>query len=363
MGYGEGDVIMTDAADACPLPPPELREVVSFPVTEASEAMAHLEEHGFVVFRSALSPAECTETVDQIWRYLADLGTGIRRGEPATYDAWPTSVGGSGILPYYGVGQCDAMWFARTRPGVRRAFEAVWRTDELICSYDGCCLFRPWRQPDGVREAWRTHGNWYHVDQHPAERPGFDCVQGLINLLPTTEASGGNTLLPGSHRAFGGLAAAHPAEVARLNEDFFPLPPTSALLCGGAAPLVPRLAAGDLLLWDSRTVHCSTPGSGEVAAGDAAELLRAAVFVCMVPRTRAPAEVLEARKAALARRATTTHRPHAFQDTALYDSYAAVPEAERRRFAVPADGGPPLTAAVARLVGYTEAEVQRLGLT
>ena len=43
-------------------------------------------------------------------------------------------------------------------------------------------------------------------------------------------------------------------------------------------------------------------------------------------------------------------RPHLFQATHLYDSFVEMPEEERRRFAVPDDGGPVLTPEMARLV-------------
>ena len=45
-------------------------------------------------------------------------------------------VGATGILPWFGVGQSEFMWFVRTRPRVAAAFRQVWRVtaDEPMLS-------------------------------------------------------------------------------------------------------------------------------------------------------------------------------------------------------------------------------------
>ena len=352
-----------------------LSDVRKFTLAENEAALAYLQQHGYVVYASTLSPGECEQALSLLWEYLEALGTGINRHDARTWGEvhWPHSVGG-GILPWYGIGQSDALWFVRTRPAVRQAFEAIWRTDDLITSFDGCALFRPWQPPHGQRE-WRTNGGWWHVDQNPLLRPDFDCVQGLVNLLPTSEQTGGNVLLPGTHNSdFARLREDHPDAVAAscaCGDYFLPIPSCDKLLQGdGPHALMARLAAGDMLLWDSRVIHCSAPGQpkdpavdgGGVslepdvegapghrknsaaveeeascaratkvaklhaatlatgAAAPAAEtvtseatpaapaLLRAITLVCMVPRSKASDEVLETRKQAVKQRQTTTHR-------------------------------------------------------
>ncbi len=165
------------------------------------ESLAYLHEHGYVVIAGALSPAECGAALDLTWDYLEELGTGIDRHDWTTWgdDRWPTAVHG-GILPGHGVGHSAAQWFIRSAPAVKQAFAAIWDDDDLLVSFDGMALWRPW----ALNEAWRTNrgGSWLHIDQHPITRPGMQCVQGLVTLLPTTPATGGNVLIPGSHKAF-----------------------------------------------------------------------------------------------------------------------------------------------------------------
>ena len=112
------------------------------------------------------------------------------RDDPHTWgdDRWPTAVHGA-ILPGHGIGQSAAQWFIRGSSRVQAAFEGVWQTSDLLTSFDGMSLWRPW----AVNGDWKTNAgaSWLHVDQHPITRPGFHCVQSVVNLLPTSPSTGG----------------------------------------------------------------------------------------------------------------------------------------------------------------------------
>eukprot|EP01046_Picozoa_sp_COSAG06_P068433 COSAG06_NODE_18195_length_899_cov_0.996250_1_plen_251_part_10 len=226
----------------------------------SAESVAHLREHGFVVVAKALSDSEAATCVSATWDYLEGLGTGISRSDVGTWgdERWPFSVEG-GIVPALGVGQSTPQWLVRGAPKVKRAFVAVWGTEDLLVSFDGMALWRPWQ----LEPRWRTTAgeSWLHIDQHPITRPGFCCVQGLVNLLPMSEATGGNAIIPGSHRDFEQLPAKYEERIAKLpaSLDHFRYPTRDPLLAATAnrAPIVAHLEVGDLLLWDSRTIHCS----------------------------------------------------------------------------------------------------------
>eukprot|EP00971_Amphidinium_carterae_P256231 5087384-Amphidinium_carterae.1 len=67
--------------------------------------------------------------------------------------------------------------------------------------------------------------------------------------------------------------------------------------------------AGDLVLWDSRTVHCNTPAlSTPITPGN--RLLRACAYVCMTPKAWADERTLEDRRKGYEIRVTTSHWPH-----------------------------------------------------
>lgn len=102
---------------------------------------------------------------------------------------------GTGISTGYSSGQADFNWYIRTRPKVRAAYEKIWKTEDLIVSFDGFNLFRPWQ----LNEKWKTNNGWYHVDQTPRQgHTGRECIQGLVNLYDTSPETGGLTVVPDS---------------------------------------------------------------------------------------------------------------------------------------------------------------------
>jgi len=179
-----------------------------------------------------------------------------------------------------------------------------------------------WR-PTDVDPEWETTrgGSWLHVDQHPITRPGFHCVQGAVSLLPSSPATGGNILIPGSHKWFADIPQRYAERLGRLPEwlDHFRFPADDPRLTA-TPPIMAHMEAGDMMLWDSRTVHCSSPGLEPAPATNAAAptLLRAASLVCMMPKSLASDEVLAQRRAAVPTRTSTTNWSDRFLSTDTY---------------------------------------------
>ena len=315
------------------------------------DSVAYLKEHGYVVIANALDLQQTQHALAGLWDYLEGLETGIDRLDSRTWgdDNWPTAVHG-GILPSYGIGHCQAQWFIRDIPGVKKSFAALWGTDDLLVSFDGVSLWRPW----SVDPSWKTNlgSSWLHIDQHPIGRPGRQCVQGLVNLLPTSESAGGNVIVPGSHRLFTEIPDLYAERLARIDPsiDHFRFPKEDPLFLDNE-PITCHMEAGDLLLWDSRTVHCSSPGSGHEFPGN--ELVRAISLICMMPRSRSNEEVISRRKAAIAKKTSTTNWSDRFINADQFPQITAV--ANRQRYTWPAV--PALNDNQLKLVGWTDAEL------
>ena len=310
------------------------------------ESVDYLEEHGYVVIGNALTTDQANTALDLLWDYLESLGTGIDRHDVNTWDddRWPTAVHG-GILPSYGIGHSAAQWFIRDVQAVQDAFAAVWNTSDLLTSFDGVALWRPWTH----NANWRTNDgpSWLHIDQHPIGRPGKHCVQGLVNLLPSSPATGGNVVVPGSHWRFEQIPEIYTERLARIHPsiDHFRFPKDDPQLAD-TQPIQAHMEAGDLLLWDSRTIHCSSPGTQRPA--DASALLRAASLVCMMPRARSNPEVLAQRKAAVETCTSTTNWSDRFIDADQFPQIQAVED--RAKYQWPT--APALNARQRQLVGY-----------
>mmetsp|Transcript_58271 Transcript_58271/g.103564 ORF Transcript_58271/g.103564 Transcript_58271/m.103564 type:complete len:612 (-) Transcript_58271:115-1950(-) len=226
-------------------------------------ALDHLEEHGYVVVKEVLDPQEVEHAVSLFWQWLAEFSAGrIRRDSPQTWggSAWPCNPA-NGVCAAGGLGQSHFMWHIRLQPRVLEAFAGIWKLDnveDLLMSFDGACAFRP---PE-IDASWRTRGNWFHVDQN-GQTTGSDrvCVQGFVTLMDSTPDTGGLVVLPGSHRHHAELFQRWEQRAKGREGDFFVVPRPDPLLEGDTA-IHPRLVcakAGDLVLWDSRCIHCNVP--------------------------------------------------------------------------------------------------------
>lgn len=294
------------------------------------ESLEHLDEQGYVVIASALTAEQASTALDLTWDYLEDLGTGIRRDDPATWhdDRWPVTVHG-GIIPSQGIGHSAAQWFIRSVPAVKDAFAAIWGDDDLLVSFDGMTLWRP----PTIEPDWETNrgGSWLHVDQHPITRPGMQCVQGAVSLLPTSPATGGNIVIPGSHRWFHTIPEQYAERLDRIprSVDHFRFPSDDPRLAA-TPPIMCHLEAGDMILWDSRTVHCSSPGLEPPTDGDPkSQLVRAASLVCMMPRARSNEDVIARRQAAVTTRTSTTNWSDRFIDADRFPQVLAADDGTR----------------------------------
>jgi hypothetical protein len=147
----------------------------------------------------------------------------------------------------------------------------------------------------------------YYVDATEKE-----CVQGMVSLFDQTESTGGLVVVPDSHHLFTAITERHASRarghLVRLTGGW------DDELLADTRPIIVGCKAGDLILWDSRTVHCNSPAllKPNVPAEGEVDLLRAVAYVCMVPRSKADRDVLRHRSQAVAGRITTSHWPQFF---------------------------------------------------
>ena len=210
------NVVAGAATDPEPTPPATHTPVPRFKLSCPGQGEAMLEfldKEGYAVVASALTGDEAAHALDLTWAYLESGGTGISRSDPSTWtdEQWPFgAIGGDA-----GIGHSQQLWYIRGCPGVKQAWTTIYDTDDLITSFDGMSLFRPWT----VQSDWRTDGPWYHTDQSPFPPPGHESdpdfdpeaavygaerhyVQGFVNLLENSPLTGGNVIVPRSHRRF-----------------------------------------------------------------------------------------------------------------------------------------------------------------
>lgn len=249
------------------LPPIEYVESPRFDFGDAiqrTEGLAYLTEHGYVVTSGALTDSQVEHAKDLFWEFIHGLPNRINglyegytrgdvsRDDPTTWfdPLWPADPL-TGICSRFGSNHSPFAWFVRSQKRVKEVFAAVWNDDDLLVSFDAINAFRPWQ----VCPKWKTQGGWFHVDQNFRQAPDRCCVQGLVSLFDATPSTGGLCVIPRSQKQFVACGQRHPA----VERHYLDVNPNDPLLQKVAGRLV-QCRAGDLVLWDSRTIHCNTPG-------------------------------------------------------------------------------------------------------
>ena len=256
-----------------------------FPLEDRKAWLRHLREEGFVVLSRVADAAQVAEATALLWSDIeaeaaaaasataavAGAAAGaavVRCDDPGSWDAWNLPI--TGLCP--NLAHSAGSWRVRGMPGVRDAFAHIWgnggeeKVDvggggdgedagdgsngecvDLIVSMDCVLAWKPW----WMNSAWTPYTEGLHLDQNPFTKPGLECVQGMMPLLPVTEAIGGLEVVPRSHtvEAKAVFKEAYPWMASR--GDWCPLDGGDRINDDAVLLLCD---AGDLILWDSRTL-------------------------------------------------------------------------------------------------------------
>merc|ERR1712244_80900 len=85
-------------------------------------------------------------------------------------------------------------------------------------------------------------------------KPNIDCVQGIVSLYDQDKSTGSTVVVPGSHHWVQTIVT----NLSKGGGDWVSIP-KGKLEQMSARKLLICCKAGDLILWDSRTIHCSSP--------------------------------------------------------------------------------------------------------
>ncbi|KAL2839808.1 hypothetical protein BJY01DRAFT_257566 [Aspergillus pseudoustus] len=216
-----------------------------------------------------------------------------------TQEHLPVMMNGGMIMNYSATHE-KWVWEARCEPGVLEPFAKLWGTDELLVSFDAVNITLPGRKD----LKWSP---WPHVDQSPT-RKGLSCAQGIINLSQSGPTDGGLQLLTGSSALFDQFFKEHPpkpkAKDAPGQFDWygFTLDDIKWFEDHGCRLIKVEAEPGDLIIWDSRTVHyASLPKS---------ETIRTIIYATYTPAKLATEEDIKLKADIFRHYEGTTHWPH-----------------------------------------------------
>lgn len=254
-----------------------------------------LAEHGCAIVTGVVDPVECQHLEGLFVRDLLDLvdlpatqnaGRAVQHAVEQVAQgagAWPLTslelLGEKDRCQLRGLPHGRFAWACRLHSSVRRCYEIIHGTEELVSSCDN-----PFFAPSGQQE---RHENpaWPHVDHNRHDKRFFDdqglaigdweVFQGILYVWSSEESHASTTVvLPGSHLDEYAALMADPSMQKRgLKGDHF-----SMLGALSAAELkfalqerfqsdarrvtVPR---GGLFLWSSRTLHQGWSGGPRLA--------------------------------------------------------------------------------------------------
>jgi hypothetical protein len=337
---------------------------------EAGKMLEYLDKYGYAVVAGAASSTDIARAKDSFWTFWEKekFKGSLDRGDMKTWNNWIANAATGILVSSRGANHNDFLWGARSLPMVKKTFSRIWNDDNLIVSYDSGGVFRPWK----YNVQWLTNGGWWHTDQNSLRGPhrrGRVTIQGLVTYYDATAETGGLCVIPGSHLQHDELCERAPG--AKMKVDWVSISAGDTVL-RSAEPTLVCAKAGDLVLWDSRTVHCNTPAlhmtdyfdrigavlshgdGGQAPAihedepmpppGQPADLLRLVAYVCMVPASHASPEILQKRKQAFLHKLPTSHYPT--YEIQLLPPETVDPWTTQRE--------------VLELVGYTEREIVNL---
>jgi ectoine hydroxylase-related dioxygenase (phytanoyl-CoA dioxygenase family) len=239
--------------------------------------IAELAENGYCVIENVLT-AEEVETSIKYFREWFSSHPQIA--------GLHSKISPHGIFKYHEVGQQRHAWYIRTRPNVQNVFKNIWKTDEVVVSFDGCCYIpADCKKKDGV---------WTHTDQAPTKK-GLKCIQGFVALTDNTERT--LVVYEGSHK----LHEEYAKEYNLTSTKDWLLIEQNYLDKISDKKRVLNVKAGSLVLWDSRTFH-----QNQYGAKDNNEE-RIVQYVSYLPRCNLTKKMLEKRQKYFADKRTTSH--------------------------------------------------------
>tara|TARA_B100000676_G_scaffold307134_1_gene364892 strand:- start:135 stop:1067 length:933 start_codon:yes stop_codon:yes gene_type:complete len=224
---------------------------------------------------------------------------------------------------------CDSMWFARTRPGVIKGFQAAYQEEELTAAFDRMSVNLPTAAGnEGVTKRLETtnhaHGRLNMQELHTHKNSFYDERNGapftdfysIIPLWDMNQGTGATAVVPRSHMLVPEIQAlrarhwetddrfgkysrewwAHRKWIGpgKPNED------VSQYSELGLTPCVTNVRAGDMVIFDTALFHsgCAAADPTGATGHGTDHLLRAIYIMGMTPtRLKTPRE-LHARRLA-----------------------------------------------------------------
>lgn len=217
-------------------PPPEtasyLATIDALPPVLDARAIAHWEQHGYVILRNAITAGEADAAAALLWNEVG--------AQPDVPESWYAArLQGLMVQRFQG----PALEAARRSLRVHKAFAQLWSTSDLWMRIDRMSFNAP------QRASHAFHAPRLHWDVGLIQPIPF-ATQGILYLTDTTQDQGALELVPGFHRRIDawldGLGDADPRQIDLSAE--------AVRVAAGA---------GDLIIWRQDLPHGASPNRAD----------------------------------------------------------------------------------------------------
>ena len=197
----------------------------------------------------------------------------------------------NGIYKHHQVGHQRFAWLARTNPKILNIFKQLWNTEDLVCSFDGCCHY-------SSEYVGKPH-YWIHTVQSSRNK-GVHWYQSFLSLTNNSERT--LLLYKGSHLLhedyFTTMEIDEPKDWNILDQNY-----VNEL---AEDKIYLNVKEGDLVIWDSRTFHQNTCGNSSCNEE------RLVQYLCYLPKDneKNDAKQKNLRRKYFEKLRTTSHWPY-----------------------------------------------------
>lgn len=224
--------------------------------------------NGYLVIPKVVPTELCDRAAEVLWSFIDadpnDPTTWYRL--PANMPEAPSPRARAGMLEIY---HDRTMWDIRQHPRVYDTFVDLWGTEALWITLDRANLNVP------ARDDWPFDG-FLHWDIDPQPGSTRAAIQGIVALSNAGPGMGGLQVVPEMFRRYDEIAAEY------VDADRPRFPDVS-----GMEVCQVECNAGDLVIWESRTVHGTSRNSSDRP--------RLAQYVTMEPANPADTTAIEQR--------------------------------------------------------------------
>ncbi len=267
-----------------------------------------LEKYGVAIIPSVLNKTECESMISGFWDFLENatksFDVPIKRSDPTSWKSfWELYPKHGMLLQQWGIGHAQFLWDVRQNKKVIDIFRVLWGTDDLLVSFDGASFGFP---PEVTRRGHFKGNTWYHFDQRLSDS-SLRSVQSWVTALDVNKGDATLSVVQGSHKYHSEFARKF--DLQNQKADWYRLTPEQmdwVLEKERTKKIDITCRAGDIVLWDSRTIHMGK----EPLKTRNNQNFRCVAYLCYTPREWATESDLKKKRLAFKNLRTTTHLPH-----------------------------------------------------